>query len=78
MINMMTKQMPSSANTLLRMILLGVTNSWIFQFDGCSRGAGMTKICEFGIVCGHFRLFCDNPISIKSTKFGVLPRPKIV
>lgn len=78
MINMMTKQMPSSANTLLRMILLGVTNNWIFQIDGCSSGAGMTKICEFGIVCGHFRLFFDNPISIKSTKFGVLPRPKIV
>lgn len=78
MISIMIKQMPSSANTLLRMILLGVTKSWIFHIDGWSSGAGITKICELGIVCGHLRLFFDNPISMKSTKFGVLPRPKIV
>lgn len=37
----------------------------------------MTNICELGMVCGHLRLFFASPISIKSTKLGVRPRPTI-
>lgn len=64
-------------NTLFRMTLLGVTNSWALHCDGSLGGAGITTIWEFGIIWVQLLVWPERPTFNVSTKFGVLSKPNI-
>lgn len=53
-ITVISPQVAVSAAALRTINLLGVTKSCTFHLEGSSIGFGMTTICEFGMICGHF------------------------